>query len=77
MCLAVPGKVLAIGKGETGLMEANVSFDGIHKRICIACTPEVVPGDFVLVHAGLAICRLDEHAAQRTLAELRRGVEAS
>jgi len=50
-----------------------VSFGGITKEVCFAYTPEVVPGDWVLVHVGFAISRLDEdHALEvfRTLKEL-------
>lgn len=70
MCLAIPGKVLHV---ETGTMarEAEVSFEGIRKNICLAFTPDAVPGDYVLVHAGVAIGKIDEEEARRILELLR------
>jgi hydrogenase expression/formation protein HypC len=69
MCLALPGKIVSVISEDGGLPEADVSFEGVCKRVCIACTPDAAPGDYVLVHAGLAICRIDENAAKRTLQE--------
>lgn len=66
MCLAIPGEVLSIVERD-GLLEADVRFGGIHRRICIACTPEVKPGDYVLAHAGFALQRIDETEARDTL----------
>ena len=54
-----------------GMIEGDVQFGGIRRRVCLSCTPEVKPGDYVLVHAGFAIARLDEEEAQTTLAYLR------
>jgi hydrogenase expression/formation protein HypC len=67
MCLAVPGKVMEI-KGDDPLMRAGkVSFGGILKEVNLACVPEVKVGDYVIVHAGLAISVLDEKEAAITL----------
>ena len=44
-----------------------VEFAGVRRRVCLACVPEVVPGEFVIVHAGIAISRVDEDEAQRLL----------
>jgi hydrogenase expression/formation protein HypC len=71
MCLAIPGEVLAIDRVD-GLLEADVRFGGVRRRICVECTPDVRPGDYVLAHAGFAIQTIDEEEALRTLEELRR-----
>jgi hydrogenase expression/formation protein HypC len=70
MCLAVPGKVVS-WEGEDPLLKmARVSFSGIVKEVSLAYVPEAEIGDFVLVHAGFAISRLDEAEAQKTLQAL-------
>ncbi len=68
MCLAVPGRVLALASGEP--LMARVAFGAIEQQVCVAYVPEVAPGDYVIVHAGFAISRLDEAAARRSLALL-------
>ena len=66
MCLAIPGKVIEIG--EPGLMRmGKVDFGGIIREVCLAYLPEVQVGDYVIVHTGFAISRLDEAEAQETL----------
>ena len=68
MCLAVPGRILAIA-GDAPLTRcARVAFGGIVKQIALAFAPEAVVGDYVLVHAGVAIAVLDAAEAARTLA---------
>lgn len=69
MCLAIPGEVLNILPSDA-LPEAMVDFAGVRRRICIACTPDVRPGDYVLAHAGFALQRLDEAEVRLTLSEL-------
>ena len=66
MCLAIPGKVLEIDRSATPLM-GTVSFGGVEKRICLEWLPEVVPGEYVIVHVGFAISKVDEEEAHRTL----------
>ena len=66
MCLAVPGKVLSVEDGDPAFRTANVDFCGVRKTVNLAFTPEVVPGDFVLVHVGFAISTVDEEEAART-----------
>jgi len=56
MCLGVPAKVLEI----FGNKEAVVEFGGIKRRISVAMVPDVKIGDFVIVHAGFAISKVDE-----------------
>lgn len=65
MCLAVPGQVLTIEDDQ--LRTATVSFGGVTKSISLALVPEAGVGDYVIVHVGFAISKLDEDAAQRSL----------
>ena len=76
MCLAVPGKVREIVE-QDGLMMGKVDFGGILKDICLAYTPEVEVGDYVIVHVGFAISVLDEVEAKKTLACLEQLDQAS
>lgn len=69
MCLGIPGKVLAVG--DDALRTARVEFGGIVKDVCLAYVPEAGPGDWVIVHVGFAISRLDEAEAARTFEYLR------
>jgi hydrogenase expression/formation protein HypC len=64
MCLGVPGKVIRIETGELGVPVGKVSFGGIAKDVCFAYVPEAEVGDYVIVHAGFALNRLDEEEAQ-------------
>lgn len=66
MCLAVPGKVLTIEEGDAAFRSGNVDFCGVRRTVNLAFTPEVRPGDFVLVHVGFALTRVDEEEAART-----------
>jgi hydrogenase expression/formation protein HypC len=69
MCLAVPGKVIEIA-GEGELRMGKVDFSGVQRQACLAYVPEVAVGDYVLVHVGFAISRIDEESARETLATL-------
>jgi len=64
MCLGIPGKVLELHDGEGGVPMGKVEFGGITRDVCLAYLPEVVVGDYVLVHVGFAISKLDEQEAQ-------------
>jgi hydrogenase expression/formation protein HypC len=66
MCLAVPGRILTIEGLDPAFRSGNVDFCGVRKQVNLAFTPDVVPGDFVLVHVGVAITQIDEEAAART-----------
>ncbi|MET7402431.1 HypC/HybG/HupF family hydrogenase formation chaperone [Dactylosporangium sp. NPDC005572] len=70
MCLGVPGRVVAVRDGG-GLPMATVDFGGVQREVCLAYTPEAGEGDYVVVHVGFAISRLDEAEALRTLTVLR------
>lgn len=71
MCLAVPGRVLGIEGEEPLWRTGRVDFGGVIKEVNLACVPEVRAGDYVIVHAGVAISRLDEAEAARLLDALR------
>lgn len=71
MCLAVPGEILST-EGEGLLRSGRVAFGGVTKEIALGYTPDAGVGDYVLVHAGLAIAVLDPEAAARSLDELDR-----
>ena len=73
MCLGVPGRVTRIDAETSGLTMGTVDFGGITKEVCLACVPEASVGDYVIVHVGFAISRVDEKEALevfRTLKEL-------
>ncbi len=71
MCLAIPGKVLEIERDPQGVRMARADFGGIVKRVCLEYTPEVEQGDYVLVHVGFALSKVDEEEAARTYDMLR------
>ena len=70
MCLGVPGEVVEIGEERAGLLMGRVSFGGIVREVCLAYTPEVKVGQYVLVHAGFALSELDETEAQELFSYL-------
>jgi len=66
MCLAIPGKLLEISDDGHGVRMGRANFGGIVKQVCLEYTPEVVAGDYVLVHVGFALSKVDEDEAART-----------
>ncbi len=71
MCLAVPGKITGI-TGEDPLMRmGKIDFGGILKEASLAYVPEAQVGDYVIVHVGFAISRLDEDEANKVFEYLR------
>ncbi|AUX46835.1 hydrogenase assembly protein HypC [Sorangium cellulosum] len=64
MCLSVPGRVVDIVH-EEDLLFGKVDFGGLQKRVCLDYVREVQVGEYVLVHVGFALCRLDEAEAER------------
>jgi hydrogenase expression/formation protein HypC len=66
MCLGIPGKIVELSE-QNDLPMGKVEFGGIVKEVCLAYTPEAQVGDYVLVHVGFAISRIDEAEAQETL----------
>jgi len=77
MCLGVPGKLLRIEPGAVDMPMGVVSFGGITKDVCLAYTPDAVPGDYVLVHVGFAISKLDEAQALEVFETLKKLGELS
>ncbi|MFZ1933855.1 MAG: HypC/HybG/HupF family hydrogenase formation chaperone [Thermoguttaceae bacterium] len=75
MCLGVPGKIVELF-AQNDLPMGKVEFGGIRKEVCLAYTPEAQVGDYVLVHVGFAISRIDEHEAQETLELLNQLAES-
>ena len=68
MCLGIPGRVLSIAEGDLRL--AKVEFGGIVKEVCLAYVPEAGVGDYVIVHVGFAISRVDAAEAARVFSYL-------
>lgn len=65
MCLAIPGKVIDLFE-QRGLQMAKVQFGGIVRDACLEYVPETQIGNYVLVHVGFAISKVDEEEAART-----------
>jgi hydrogenase expression/formation protein HypC len=71
MCLAVPGQLICWLRREVPFCEAEIDFLGV-RRICnLSCVPEAEPGQYVIVHAGVAIAVVDAAAADKWLQDLR------
>ncbi len=64
MCLGIPGEILSVGE-QDGLRFAKVRFGGVTRDVCLECQPDAGVGDFVLVHVGFAIARIDRDEAAR------------
>jgi hydrogenase expression/formation protein HypC len=64
MCLGIPGKVIETYREHDVLM-GKVEFGGVFKRVCLEHVPEVKVGEYVLVHVGFALSRIDEAEAQQ------------
>jgi hydrogenase expression/formation protein HypC len=71
MCLAAPGKIVSLNGEEAWARSGRVSFGGVVLDVNLACVPEAALGDYVLVHAGIAIGRVDEAEAGRVFEYLR------
>lgn len=68
MCLAIPGKILSItnSKDDEIFRQGKVFFGGITKDVNLSMVPNAAVGDYVLVHVGVAISKIDEEEAQKT-----------
>ena len=66
MCLGVPGRIVQIAD-ENGIRMGEVDFGGITRRACLAYVPEAGVGDYVVIHAGFGISKVDAREARRTL----------
>jgi hydrogenase expression/formation protein HypC len=65
MCLGIPGKILETFDSK-GLRMAKVQFGGIVRDVCLEYVPESVTGEYVIVHVGFAISKVNEEEAART-----------
>jgi hydrogenase expression/formation protein HypC len=65
MCLAIPGKILCLTNEDPLSRTGKVSFGGIVKEVNLAYVPEATVGDYVIVHVGFAISKVDEWEAQQ------------
>jgi hydrogenase expression/formation protein HypC len=74
MCLAIPARVIELVSADT----ARIDIGGVQKEISVALVDEVAVGDYVIVHVGYALTKLDPDEAQRTLAMFAEaGIEAA
>ena len=70
MCLAIPGQVVDLLDAEPPFAAGVVEFAGVRRQVNLACVPEAAKGDYVLVHAGIAISRINAEEAAKVLAAL-------
>jgi hydrogenase expression/formation protein HypC len=71
MCLAVPGRIVRMENRDDTLM-AEVDFGDVRKDVCLEYIPDATVGEYVVVHVGFAIQRLDEASARQTLENFER-----
>src|SRR6476659_3067197 len=71
MCLAVPGRILRLFESDDTVM-SDVDFGGVVKQVCLQYIPDAAVGDYVIVHVGFALQKLDEESALATLANFER-----
>ena len=70
MCLGVPGRVVEVFATDDVMM-GKVDFGGVSRQVCLEHVRDVTPGDYVLVHVGFALARIDVEEAHRIYALLR------
>ena len=76
MCLSVPGKLVSVEGDDPDFRTGRVDFRGVSRTVQLAYTPDAVPGDFLLVHVGFSVKRMNAAEAQRILCDLA-ALEAS
>jgi hydrogenase expression/formation protein HypC len=64
MCLSIPGEVVGL-RDEGGVRMGDVRFAGVVREVCLECLDDVAVGEFVLVHVGFAISKIDPEEAAR------------
>ncbi len=67
MCLSIPGKVVSIDETNPELKMGKVDFAGVKKEVCLQWLDDVKVGDYVLVHVGFALNKIDEQEAASTI----------
>jgi hydrogenase expression/formation protein HypC len=77
MCLAVPGKVVSISGDDPLTRMGKIDFSGVIKQVSLAYVPEAQIGDYVIVHVGFALSKVDEAEAQKVFEYLRQMDELS
>jgi len=77
MCLSIPGKVVSIDETNPELKMGKVDFAGVKKDVCLQWLEDVKVNDYVLVHVGFALSKIDEEEASSTIALLREMGELS
>jgi len=71
MCLAIPGLVVSVDQNQGIEHMGTVNFGGVLREVSLACTPDVGVGDYVLVHVGFALEKIDEEEAQEVFKYLK------
>ena len=71
MCLAIPGKVVGISGEDPLTRMGRIDFSGVIKQASLAYVPEVNVGDYVIVHVGFALSKVDEDEARKVFEYLR------
>ena len=77
MCLAIPGRIASISGDDPLTRTGKIDFGGVLKEVSLAYVPEAQVGDYVIVHVGFAISRLDEEEANKVFEYLREMEELS
>ncbi len=71
MCLAIPGKIISVTDGDALSRMGKVDFGGVVKEVCLAFVPEATIGDYVIVHVGFALSRVEESEALKVFQYLK------
>jgi len=77
MCLGIPGRVCEWIDRDALFARARVEFEGVGREVQMACAPEAKVGDYVIVHAGIALCVVDETEAAKALDEWKQMSDAT
>ena len=71
MCLAIPGRIISVTGDDPLSRTGKVDFGGVQKDVNLCCVPEANVGDYVIVHVGFALSRVDESEANKVFEYLR------
>jgi hydrogenase expression/formation protein HypC len=71
MCLGVPGRIVSLEPDPLGMTMGRVNFSGIIKQVCMAYVPDAEVGEYVVVHVGFAVSKIDEEEAAQVFEYLR------
>ena len=77
MCLAIPGRIETLSESDALSRHGRVNFGGITRDVNLSLVPEAGIGDYVIVHVGVALSRLDEEAARRTLEDISKLLDSA